>query len=201
MRQQINLYQPELFDKKIPFSSGMMAMVIAGAMLCAMLAGALGVWRTARLATELERLQARQMSALQRLEEVKRQYPPRVPDPGLARQVDNMLGERQARLALLEMLTGSQPGNSRGFSRYLEGLAREDLPAVWLRHIRLGAGGKQLLLEGSTTRAADVPLYLQRLTRQQDYAGREFEHVQISRSEDNSQVIDFLIKTTHEEKP
>lgn len=201
MRQQINLYQPELFDKKIPFSSRMVAMVLAGALLCAVLAGALGMWRSARLAAELERLQERQMAALQRLEEVQRQYPPRVPDPDLARQVDSMLEERQARLALLEMLTGSQPGNSRGFSRYLEGLAREDLSAVWLRRIRLSAGGQQLLLEGSATRAADVPLYLQRLTRQQDYAGREFEHLQISRAEDNSQVVDFLIKTTHEEKP
>lgn len=201
MRQQINLYQPELFDKKIPLSSRMMAMVLAGALFCAILAWALGAWRGASLAAKLTRLQARQMAALQRLEEVQRQYPPRVPDPGLARQVDSMLGERQARLALLELLTGSQPGNSQGFSRYLEGLAREDLSAVWLRHIRLGAGGQQLLLEGSTTRAADVPLYLQRLTRQQEYAGREFEHLQISRSEDNPQVIDFLIKTTHEEKP
>jgi Tfp pilus assembly protein PilN len=201
MSQQINLYQPALFDKRVPFSSRMMAAAMAVALVLALSAGAAGRWRLAALETELAGLQERHDAATQRVEDYQGRFSARTPDSDLARKVENMLGDRQARLALLKLLTQGQPGNSRGFSRHLEGLAREKLATVWLRRIRLQAGGGQLLLEGSTTSAADVPLYLQRLTGQPDYAGCEFEQLRLSRSETNPQLVDFLLQTTHEEKP
>ena len=201
MRQQINLYQPALVEKKVQFSAELMAVILGGAILLGLLAAGLCLWRGSRLEAELARSQARQAEALQRIENYQRQYPPRTADPVLARKVEKMLGERQARLALLQLLTSGDSGNRLGFSGHLEGLARETLATVWLRRIRFSAGGHNLLLEGSTTRASDVPLYLQGLNRQPDYAGREFDHLQLNRSEDNPQIIDFLLQTTHEEQP
>lgn len=201
MKQQINLYQPALFEKKVPFSALTMAAVLGAALLMVFAAVAFGMWRHAALESELAHLRQRQTEALQTVAEYRRRYPAKTADAELARRVERMMRDRQARLALLELLTRKQPGNSRGFSSNLDGLAREDLNTVWLRHIRLSAGGRELLLEGSTTHAADVPLYLQRLTRQQDYAGREFERLQLSRSEGDGRVIDFLLQTTQEEQP
>ncbi|MGE4544377.1 MAG: hypothetical protein AB7D06_09750 [Pedobacter sp.] len=201
MRQQINLYQPALFEKKAPFPAVLMFIILGAVVVLALLVGALCLWRASVLETNLALSQSRQTAALQRIDEYQRQYPPRTADPVLARKVEKMMGDRQARLALLQLLTGGQPGNSVGFSRYLEGLAREDLSTVWLRRIRLSAGGHNLLLEGSATRAADVPLYLQGLNRQQDYAGREFDHLQLTQSEDNRQIVDFLLQTNQEGKP
>jgi hypothetical protein len=201
MRQQINLYRPALFEKKVPFSAVHMVLVLGMSVFFALFAGGISVWRLANVEGELVRLQQRQAEAMQRIEEYQRLYPPRTPDPVLARQISVMVAEREARFALLELLTVEHPGNSRGFSRHLEGLAREDLSTVWLRRIRLTAGGHDLLLEGSATRAADIPLYLQRLTRQKDYAGREFDHMQLRRSEETPQVIEFLLQTGQEEKP
>ncbi len=201
MRQQINLYQPALFEKKEPFSAVLMLAIVGVVVVLALLVGALSLWRVSVLESRLALSQSRQAEALQRIDEYQRLYPPRTADPVLARKVEKMMGDRQARLALLQLLTSGQQGNSLGFSGHLEGLAREDLSTVWLRRIRLSAGGHNLLLEGSTTRAADVPLYLQGLNRQQDYAGREFNHLQLTQSEDNTQIIDFLLQTTQEEKP
>lgn len=201
MSQQINLYQPALFEKKEPFSARLIFITLGVVVVLALLVGALCLWRVSVLESSLAHSESRQAAALQRLDEYQRQYPPRTADPVLARKVEKMMGDRQARLALLQLLTSGQPGNSLGFSRHLEGLAREDLSTVWLRRIRLSAGGHNLLLEGSTTRAADVPLYLQGLNRQQDYTGREFNHLQLTQSEDNSRIVDFLLQTTQEEKP
>lgn len=201
MRQQVNLYQPALFEKKKPFSAMLMLIILGLVGVLALLVGALCLWRVSVLESHLALSQSRQAEALQRIDEYQRQYPPRMADPVLAGKVAKMMSDRQARLALLQLLTSGQPGNSVGFSGHLEGLAREDLSTVWLRRIRLSAGGRNLLLEGSTTQAADVPLYLQGLNRQQDYAGREFNHLQLSQSEENPQVVDFLLQTTQEEKP
>jgi hypothetical protein len=201
MNQQINLYQPALFERQVPFSARTMAGVLAVVLFFGLVGAAVSLWRVSALKSELARLQERQENAVEQVAEFQRRFPPRTADPALVRKVERMLGDRQARLALLELLTHGRPGNSRGFSGHLEGLARENLATVWLRRIRLSAGGDRLLLEGSTTSAADVPLYLQRLTRQQDYAGREFEHLQLSRSEEQPQIIDFLLQTVPEEQP
>ncbi|MEZ4601441.1 MAG: hypothetical protein R2940_16760 [Syntrophotaleaceae bacterium] len=201
MRQQINLYQPELFEKKVPFCSGMMALTLAAFFLLLLAVGAASSWRLSRLESELAGLRESQDAATRRISDYQLRYPPRVADPELIQKIEKMASDRQARIALLQMLTSGQPGNSQGFSEHLTGLAQQDLASVWLRRIRLAAGGDQLLLEGSTTRASDVPLYLQGLTRQQAFTGREFEHLQLNRSEKSSQVIDFLLQTKQEEKP
>jgi len=201
MRQQINLYQPALFEKKVHFSSRLIALLLIAGLACALLVGGGGMWHLSKLKSKLARLQADQDAALQRVAEYQRRYPPRRPDPDLAQKVDQMMADRQARLALLDFLTEERPVNGVGFSSHLEGLAKEDVPTVWLRRIRLSGGGHDLLLEGSATRASDVPVYLQRLQRQQDYVGREFDHLQLSRSENNPQAVDFLLQTTKEKKP
>lgn len=199
MSQEINLYQPALFENKVPFSSRFMARIVIAGLLILLTAGGINEWRVSALESRVENLQALETRALDRIGKYQRRYTPDPADPALSRQVERMREELQARRALLEMLSGEMPGKTQGFSSHIEGLAREDLSTVWLRRIHLD--DDNLLLEGSTTRAADVPLYLQRLTRQQDFAGREFEHLQLTRSEKAAGVIDFLLQTTQEKKP
>lgn len=198
MTQQINLYQPELFEKRVPFSTTQMAGAMAAVLLLVLAAGVICHLRVSGLTSALGRLQERQDAAIRQLEDDKNRYPPPSPDSDLARKVEEMADVRQAKLTLLQVLSGSELGNRLGFSEHLSGLARQNFSSVWLRRIHLGAGGDQLLLEGSTTRAADIPLYLQRLTEQEIFAGREFEHFQLNRAEKAETVIDFLLQTTQE---
>lgn len=201
MSQQINLYRPALFEKSVPFSSRIMGAVLVGFLLLALLLYGLARWREDTLRDNLAQLEARQSAAVARIDALRRKYPPRSPDAQLAQHIARLTEERQARLALLDHLTRRRPGNTQGFSRHLEGLAREDLAETWLRRIRLSGGGRNLELEGSTTQASKVPVYLQRLTHQEEFAGREFDRLQLSRSEERPGVIDFLLQTTVEEQP
>jgi hypothetical protein len=201
MTQQINLYQPERYAKRVPISAHSMALVVAAVFFLAAAAGAVDYWRTANLGSELGRLQELRNTAVQRIDDYQHRYPPRSADPELVRRVATMTHEREADLALLRLLTDGQIGNNRGLSEHLAGLARQDLSTVWLRRIRFSVGGERLLLEGSCTRAADIPLFLQRLSKQPVFAGREFEHLELSRSENTTSIIDFLLQTTPQETP
>ncbi|WP_319524577.1 hypothetical protein [uncultured Desulfosarcina sp.] len=200
MTQQINLYQPELFEKRVPFSAIQMAWSLAAILFLVAAAGVLCHLRLSGLSSELGRLEERQNAAIRQIDDYKDRYPPPSPDPDLVREVEEMADVRQAKLTLLQLLTGSRLGNSLGLSEHLAGLARQDLSTVWLRRIHLGTGGERLLLEGSTTRAADIPLYLQGLTAQKVFSGREFEHFQLNRPDEKAEtIIDFLLQTTQGE--
>jgi Tfp pilus assembly protein PilN len=201
MTQQINLYQPELYERGVPFSTRQMASVLVAVLLMIITAGAFNYWRISGLNTELSRLQKRQEAAVQRINDYQHNYPPRSADPDLISEVDAMMNTRQAKLALLQSLSDGHLGNRQGLSEHLFGLARQHLSTVWLRRIRISAGGDQLLFEGSSTHAADIPLYLQRLTEQQVFADREFEYLQLSRSENEVPIIDFILKTSLEGAP
>ena len=201
MTQQINLYQPERYEKRVPLSAAQMGAVLATVLFLAMAAGTVEYWRSSHLASELTRLQASREAAVQRISDYQLQYPARSADPGLARQVEAMTRERDAYLLLLRLLSEGLPDNHSGFSDYLTGLAKQDLATVWLRRIRVGTGGDRLVLEGSCTHAADIPLFLQRLSQQAVFAGREFDHLQLNRAETNTAIIDFRLQTTREESP
>lgn len=199
MTQQINLYQPELFEKRVPFSATRMVWALAAVLFLVAAAGVVCHLRLSGLTSDLGRLQELQDAAIRQIDDYKDRYPPRSPDPDLLNKVEEMANVRQAKLMLLQLLTGSQLGNRIGLSEHLVGLARQDLSTVWLRRIHLSAGGDQLLLEGSSTRAADIPLYLQRLTEQEIFAGREFERLQLNRDEKAGTIVDFLLQTTRED--
>ena len=196
MKQQVNLYQTGLDKSHVPFSAKQMALVLAAISLLAIAAGGVRQWQAAGLASELSRLQERQDDAIQRINNYQQKYPIRSADTELVHAVDEMMKRRQATLDLLQLIKDNQWGNRRGLSAHLAGLARQHLPTVWLRRIRIAAGGDQLLLEGSSTRAADVPLYLQRLNEQEVFTGRDFEHLQLTRAEKGGTIIDFLLQTT-----
>ena len=201
MIQQVNLYRAGLRKNRVPFSATQMAAALVTVFFLIVTAGTVSYWRQSSLAAELARLQKRQDAAAQRIDDYQKQYPPRSPDAELVRAVDEMMHAHQAGLKLLRLIDDSQLGNRSGLAGHLTGLARQHLSSVWLRRIRIGAGGEQLLLEGSSTRAADVPLYLQRLKEQDVFAGREFEHLQLSRSDREAQTIDFLLQTIMEDTP
>lgn len=201
MIQQINLYQTGLHKNRVPFSATQMAFAWAAVFFLMIAAGCLSYWRQSNLASELSRLQKRQGAAVQRINDYQQKFPPRSPDAELVRKVEEMMNAHQASLELLRLIDDSQLGNRRGLAEHLTGLARQNLPAVWLRRVRIGDGGGQLLLEGSSTHAADIPRYLQRLKEQDIFIGREFEHLRLSRSDQEAQVIDFLLQTTVEDKP
>lgn len=196
MTQQINLYQPELFEKRVPFSVIQMTWAMAAVFVLVVAAGVLSSLRLSVVSSELDRLQEQRDAAIQQVDDYNNRYPPPSPDPELARKVEEMNDVRQTKLMLLKLLTGSRLGNRLGFSEHLAGLAKQDLSTVWLRRICLNAGGDQLLLEGSATCAADIPLYLQRLTEQKVFADREFEHLRLNRAEKAGETVEFLLQTT-----
>ncbi len=200
MNQQINLYQPQLWEKKPPLPGSTILLVGVLALLLILLLSALTSWRQGGLESDLALLEARQKEAIDRIAEAQSKYPPRQKDPALEAQLATLTGERNALIPLFDLLATGKLGNTRGFSPLLAGLARQGEKELWLRRVTLEIGGEQLVLEGSALRPEIVPRYLQQLSREEAFSGREFSSLKMNRPEEHPGRVDFLLRTTPEVK-
>ncbi|MDQ5908180.1 MAG: hypothetical protein QG599_271 [Pseudomonadota bacterium] len=157
MRQQINLYSPDLLDQPDRFSAARLAIIFGLLALTLVLYGAWLHWRLYEQRTDnaaLQRAVDQQQAELERYNAARKT------------QRDAMaLLERQRAVgqAMLQQVTGQGSRSRDGFAETLAALGRQHPDDFWLRGLYLVNGGRELLLEGSTLRGERLPRYLRAL--------------------------------------
>jgi hypothetical protein len=194
MSQQVNLYQPILRSQTKVFSALTILQFCGLLLLGLSLIYGYARWQDAKLGRDVISLQAQQDALLKRIEDFNTRYPLKQKNPDLERQLAGLTADRSGKVRALDVLSGGVFGNTQGFSGYLEGLARQHVEGVWLTGVTISDGGEQLGLTGSTLDAQLVPRYLQQLSAEQVYKGREFKTFQMLRGEAPPH-IDFTLHT------
>lgn len=199
MLQQINLYQNVLRTDDRTFRHRPLLLTFFGGLFLLFLATGLLFWQSYSLRHQLRTLQSEQTTLVTRLSELTKQYPPKVKSQLLEKEIANLVIARDARGPLLHLLESeNQKNNTEGFSAIIESLALQNPAGVWLRRVKIYAGGRQLRLEGSTHNPNLAPRYLQQLGQSPTLAGIEFDRFQLDRSTDDPGTINFTLQTTVE---
>ncbi|WP_020675467.1 PilN domain-containing protein [Geopsychrobacter electrodiphilus] len=195
MRQEINLYQDSLRDKKIPLSAGAMVFIV-GLTLMAMLVILVGMrWQQKNLFAELAVLKAQHTKLSSEVQMFKTNTPPRSKNPQLEVELAQLRLELAGRKPLLDYFANTDSAPAHGFSPLLEGLARYPFDGVWLTQITLNTLKKQVNLAGSATRAELVPAYLRYLGEKQVFIGQSFASMKLTRLKENLHQVDFRLET------
>lgn len=200
-QQQINLYQPIFRKERKVFCARTLLQAAAVVLVGLMALYGYASWQTVQLGLQAEQQRAQVQLAQGRLSTLSERYAKHTPSPALERQVAHLAAERNAKLDVLAHLDRGEIGNRRGFSTYLEGLARRHLPKLWLTGFQALDGGARLTLSGSAIEPASVPRYLQRLAEEPAFSGREFRTLSMSRPPDQGWHIDFMVATAEEGTP
>ncbi len=191
MKQQINLYRPEFRPETNAFQSAFMFQA-AGIMLLALLV--IYVFARSELSSiedEFEIVARQEAAALERLQNVRPLITAVTGEQSWSEQLEEAsrtLAERQAALSLIQ---GTSLGDTKGFSRHLRALARQDIDGVWLTHIVLSALGDQTRIEGRAVRAELIPLYVQNLTAEPAFEKQRFHRFQIENPDDDDPWLTF----------
>lgn len=192
--QQVNLYQPILRKQEKVFSAKTLLqgnlLVVVGLVL---LYGYTAM-QTRTMQAQLSQVQQQRDAQTKQLAELIKQYPPKAKDESFSRRIEQAQGELQHKRRLLAAVSKLGLDGKRGFSEHLNGLARQDLPELWLQRIFLQQG-KQVELDGSARQAEAVPLYLQRLSQEPAFSGTAFHSVEIARHEELADQIRFSLRT------
>lgn len=201
MNQQINLYQARFRPQTRMFPAWAMLQTAGILLLAMLLMYGFAQQRVNSIEKELEVVARQETVALERLQNIGPLINSVTGETNWAEQLDEslrMLAERQAVLSLIQ---GSTLGDTRGFSRHLRALARQDVDGVWLTNIVLSALGDKTRLEGRAIRAELIPLYVQDLAAEQPFAEQRFHRFQIAgpvdddASNDNATALKFSMES------
>lgn len=200
MEQRINLYQADLFVKEAPLSARMMLILLGGFLCLLLLVYGVYFWRVQQLDHQLLQLQQLKNNASERLAQMQVQFPPKQKSPALQREIERLSQELERKQPLLDLVSGASFGNSTGFSRYLEGLARQTLKGVWLNRIDVDLTGPAIDLEGNALQPELVPALLQKLASEKVFSGLNFNSLLLNRPENGGSYIEFALHSKPQEK-
>jgi len=188
MNQQINLYQPQYHPQTRMFPAWFM-LQSTGILLCAMfLLYSFAQQRITGVEQELEIVSRQESAALDRLQNIGTLIKSVTGETNWAAQLDDSLRMLAERQAVLNLIQGSTLGDTEGFSRHLNALARQDIDGIWLTRIVLSAQGDQTRLEGRAIRAELIPEYVQYLTAEAPFAEQRFHRFRIDNPSDDGET-------------
>lgn len=180
MTRQVNLLNPALVRRKPSFSALAMAQGLGVVVLGLALIYTAAAYYGAKLDRQAVALTERLKTEQARLEKITRALAPRQKSKTLEEEVKQLGAELAARADALETLRGSGViGDTKGYSAYMRGFARQIVDGLWLTEFSIGAAGKEIAIGGRALEAELVPNYLKRLKQEKVMQGRTFDQLEM----------------------
>jgi hypothetical protein len=172
--QQINLYNPALIPKPDPLSGRVILLTLCGLCLTLTMAYAVSAWLAARAASR-EALSAGALAQMQsEITRLSQELSARKPSPELSAELASLDGLLAQRNDVIGVLKSGVLGDTKGASEYFRAFARQTVDGLWLTGFTVAGAGKDISIEGRTLQAELVPLYIQRLGREEALRGHGF---------------------------
>lgn len=198
--QQINLYLPEFRPNRAPLRAQHMALAIMGFIVLLGLFSMYSLYRQGQLEDQLAQEKLALESTQLQLQKLALQAPLQ------SKQLDDELlrlqKERDRRQQILAVISNQDLGNAKGFSGQLTAMAKQSLDSLALETFALQKGGRYVEFSGKTRQPDQVPLYIQHLRTEADFAAVRFGVLTVERDEKNNQALSFRVakSAANEEK-
>ena len=196
MNQQVNLYQPIFRQQQKVFSAVTMAQIAVVVTIGLALLYGFARFQAGKIRVEVATLEQQRATAQAQFDRLTAELAARRDTSALTQQLVQAEQALAAKRRLLDWLAEQGSGNADtgGFADHVEGLARQHRAGLQLTTIGIGAGGRQVRLEGLTYEAADLMRYLRRLGAEPAFADVEFRTVRIDR-DDEATAVGFVVSS------
>jgi hypothetical protein len=189
MNQQINLHQPIFRKQRALFSSQIVLRICAIWAIALGLVYGLSQWSERRLAREHAALVRSRDAAQERLQALTATQPETGQSQQLEGELERLQTERAQKESVLRLLARGELGSTAGFAPQLEALADRRLAGVWLTHVGLMEGGREISLRGEASREDLLPRFLERLAGGEGFPGARFGDVRLERAPEGTQLV------------
>jgi hypothetical protein len=194
--QQVNLYSEIL--KQQQQQSGIQlvaASLVVMAFLVFSFSGYL-LWDVNATKTELEQVKLTLNQEQAKVNALVAKRANLQPDTSLLTEIDQWQKNVNEAAEALQMLAGTDPVLSKGFSLYLKAFALQANPAVWLTAIQINGENGEVKLEGSTFKPQQIPQTLQQLQSKPALKGLTFAKLTMHQSTKVPGQMDFTLSSS-----
>lgn len=191
--QQINLLTslPEVQTQQ--FSAGLILRILITFFVFLSLIYGYQQWLYWKDMQSFGELRERELAAAEHFKSVARYFPTVAQDEPLETQIETLANEIEEKASLVSLL--SNQSGTRGFSIYLEALARQFPKALWIRSIKIVPSNDQITITGRSTNAMLVPQFIENLRDEDVFANKELHVFDLSRSKQQAEQIEFIFGT------
>jgi hypothetical protein len=117
-------------------------------------------------------------------------------------EISRLEKEILGRQDVMAVLQSGRLGDTKGFSEHFKAFARQSFEGVWLTGLQIGAGGRDMVMEGRALQADQVPRYLKRLNAETAMQGHPFSElmIQLPKAEEGAKAakpwyVEFRLAT------
>ena len=192
--QQVNLYQNELRTQKLNYSALMLTQISVILLIVFAIFTGFRYFQLQQHQLSLIENQQKQKIAMADLQKIQAELSLRKKDTSLAKLITDKTRELANKQKVYGILSRDEFGNTKGFVEHVSGLARQRIEGLWLTQIRIASGGTDVTLQGTTSKSALLPKYLQRLSVEKAFSGTEFKSLLMARQEKKTQWLNFSLQ-------
>lgn len=190
MKHIANLYVLELQPKHETLSFKRVVGTVAVVLVLGVLSSlAMSFWANQSVITT-QRMAHNLSQSQQQLIAKQNQLRQAMNNPEMAQQIEQIEIDIAQRQRLLQQMQNVTQTKEASFAKVLEELARADTDAIWLQRILIANG--QLTLQGKTSNASALPLWLASFSNYDTLSGRQFGVFEL-RDVETSGVLDFTV--------
>jgi type IV pilus assembly PilN-like protein len=172
--QQINLYNLALLPKPDLFSGRMILITLFTLCIVLLLGNGASAYLASR-ASAREALSSGRLAQIQaEITRLTQEVSARKPSPQLTAEMESLDALLAARNEVIGVLKSGVLGDTKGVSEYFRAFARQTVDGLWLTGFTVVGAGNDISIEGRALRADLVPIYIQRLGREDALRGHGF---------------------------
>ncbi len=190
-RQQINLLQAQLRDRKPVLPATHVLAIIA---LAALLSAVATYWfESVRqdASVTLQQLNAQLAQRQQALLELSESIETIEPDASLNARLLRSEQELERLRTITSIAHSLAP--ARPLSEFVSGFGRQRPQGLWLASLHIGSGGTDLVLQGHALEASLLPDYIAGLGVEPVFEGLRFGQLSLERQDDSTRWLDFRV--------
>ena len=192
--QQVNFYRDELKAQSLNYSAVMLLQLSLFLIIVFSCVVGFQFYQVQQQQMILSAKQQQHQKLTTNLKSLQAEFSGRHRDTTLNKKIMLKTKELANKKKVFAILSQDEFGNTTGFIDHISGLARQRIDGLWLTQIRIGSGGTDVALRGTTSKAALLPKYLQRLSKEKAFAGTEFKNLLIARQENKKKWLDFSLQ-------
>jgi len=204
MSQQINLFNPVFLKQRKYFSLLAMLQALGLIVLGSLFLYGYALYQVRQLEQQSATTNKRHSAEQARFERSAAEFSPQQAMQTLQaeiRQLEQNLAE-QARM--VDTLKSGSIGNTTGYSQYMSAFSRQVVQGLWLTGFKMTGDAAQISLSGGVLDPELLPVYIQRLGKEQVMRGKTFSTLQMQQPKSEpgkenksaSRYVEFTIHST-----